>query len=147
MFKQMFDFYDRVVRDGGEFGMQSLDDARSVSRAIEEIGIAKGNMLCARRDLLADIGKDHVPLDHTELPAVDRYDRTVPAQMLAASRRLRVGDLLELARLVEMRVVGSQIAAIGRQKFKAIQRDLAHGLTARELHQRRFEFSPRDGVD
>src|SRR5271154_5494168 len=108
----MLDLYRRVVSHCGEFIMQSLDDARSMGRTIEEIGIAKGHMLCAHSDLLADVGQNHFPLDHAKLSAIDRHDRTVPAQMLTAPRRLRVGYLLELALMVDTRLVGSQITAI-----------------------------------
>ena len=61
-----------------------------VGRSVEEVGIAERDVLGAGGHLRADVAHHDVERNRAEGAAVDRHDRTVPAQMLAAARR--VGD-------------------------------------------------------
>ena len=56
-----------------------------VRRAVEEIGIAEGDVLRAGRHLPANIFQHHVARHHAKNSVVHRHDRAVPAQMLAAA--------------------------------------------------------------
>ena len=95
MFQQMLDFYGRVVGDLRKFGVQRFDDAHGVRGAVEEIGIAEGDVARAVRDLLADIVENDVALHDAELALIDGHDRTVAAQMFAAAAGFGVGDGLD----------------------------------------------------
>ena len=61
-------------------------------RTVEEIGIAKRDVLRARLDLRRDISQHDLRLDDAELSFVDRHDGTMPAEMAAPSARLGVAD-------------------------------------------------------
>ena len=52
-------------------------------------GFTERDMPRAHRDLLCDVGDDHVDRDDAEPALVDGDDRAVPAQVLAPARRLR----------------------------------------------------------
>ena len=77
--------------------MQGLDEASRVRRTVEEIGIAKRDVLRAGLDLRRDIGQHDLRLDDAELSLVDRHDGTMSAQMAAPSARLGVPDHPALA--------------------------------------------------
>ena len=72
--------------------MQRFDDATSVGGAVEEIGIAEGDMVRARADLRRDVGLHDVGLHDSELTVVNRHHRAVPAQMTTSSAGLGVAD-------------------------------------------------------
>ena len=59
---------------------------------IEEVGIAEGDVLGAGRDLARDVLQHDVRLHDEEPAAVDRDDRAVAAEMLAAAAGLGVAD-------------------------------------------------------
>ena len=60
---------------------------------VEEVRIAEGDVLRARRDLRAHVRQHDVDRDDAEAAVVDRHDRTVTAAVLAAAARLGVaGD-------------------------------------------------------
>src|SRR5712691_3138934 len=90
----MLDLDGRIVGDFGKFGVQRLHDAERVRGSIEKIGISEGYVLRAPFHLLPDIGEHHLALHHAEPALIDRYDGAVPAEVFAATARLRVGDLL-----------------------------------------------------
>ena len=104
MLLEMFDLDGRVVGDVGEFGVERFHDAHGVRGAVEEIGIAEGDVARARGDLLPDILEHHLALHHAKLSLVHRDHGTVPAQMLAAAAGLGVpGDCFRSV-LPEMRI-------------------------------------------
>ena len=88
----MLDLDRDVVGDAGQFRGEPFDDAPRVRRTVEEIGIAEGDVLCARRDLLADVLEHGVHRNGVEPSIVDRHDRTMTAQMLASTRRIGAAD-------------------------------------------------------
>ena len=93
MLLEVLDLDGRVVGDLGEFGMERFYDPHGMGGAVEEIGIAEGDVARACRDLLPDVGEHHVALHHAKLSLVDGHHRAVPAQMLAAAAGLGVtGD-------------------------------------------------------
>jgi hypothetical protein len=92
MADQVLDLDDDVIGQGGELIVQSLHDGSGVRGAVEEVWVAEADVLGAGRDLLADVGQHDVALHDPELAAVDRHDRAVPAQMLAAAGGLGVAD-------------------------------------------------------
>src|SRR5215831_18667381 len=81
----MLDLDGDVVGDGREFAMEGVDEVEGVLDAVEKIGIADGDVLRARGDLLADISEDDATVDDAEDALVDRNDGAVAAQMLAAA--------------------------------------------------------------
>ena len=75
--------------------VQRPRDAQRVRRPVEKIGIAEVDVARAGGDLRARILQHDVRRHGEETPAVDGRNRTVPAQVLAAARRLDVaGDAL-----------------------------------------------------
>jgi hypothetical protein len=70
--------------------MERPHQCDGVADAVEEIGIAKRDMLRARRHLAANILQHDVALHDAELPLVDRHNRTMPAQVLAAAAGFRI---------------------------------------------------------
>src|SRR5262245_20616806 len=56
--KQVFDFDGYVVRELRKLPMQVLDDADSVSNAVEKVWISKRDVLRTGSDLLANIGEN-----------------------------------------------------------------------------------------
>ena len=61
-------------------------------RAVEEIGIAKRDVLGARGHVRANVLHHDVDRHRLEAALIDRHDRAVPAQMLAAARRVGAAD-------------------------------------------------------
>src|SRR5438309_7324221 len=76
-----------------------------MARAVQEVGVAEGDVRRPRLDLLADVREHDVPRHDEEAPAVDGRDRAVPAEMLAAAGRLDGARELEPAVLVDVRVL------------------------------------------
>src|SRR2546429_1164294 len=76
-----------------------------MARAVQEVGVAEGDVRRPRLDLLADVREHDVPWHDEEAPAVDGRDRAVPAEMLAAAGRLDGARELEPAVLVDVRVL------------------------------------------
>ena len=72
--------------------MQGFDDPTRMSGTVEEIGIAKGDVLHAGGNLLVDIGEHDVDGDDAKLTVVDGNDRAMPAPVLAAACRIRGAD-------------------------------------------------------
>ena len=73
--------------------------------AIEEIGVTEGDVLCSGRDLTRDVLQHDVRLHDEEPTAVDRDDRAVAAEMLAAAAGLGVaGDTRAATRQLDVRV-------------------------------------------
>src|SRR5258708_39707431 len=60
--------------------------------AIEQIGIAEGDVLCSGSDLLANVGENILERDNAKLASVNRDDGTMSAEMFAAARCLSVAD-------------------------------------------------------
>ena len=85
--------------------MQLLDDAHGVGGTIEEIGVAEGDVLCAGRHLTRDVLQHDVWLHDEEPAAVDRDDRAVAAEMLAAAAGFGVaGDARAATGQLDVRV-------------------------------------------
>ena len=68
------------------------DDPQAVGRAVEEVRVAERDVLGAGRDLLPDVGEDHLARHHPEAAVVHRDDGAVAAEVLAAAARLREPD-------------------------------------------------------
>src|SRR5215207_2865443 len=72
---------------------------------IEEIGVTEGDVLCSGRDLTRDVLQHDVRLHDEEPAAVDRHDRAVAAEMLAAAAGLGVtGNARAATRQLDVRV-------------------------------------------
>src|SRR6185436_19660667 len=83
MAKQMLDLDRDVVADLRMLRVQGARDPHRVRRAVEEVGIAKGNVSGARRNLVVEISENDLRLDDAELAFVDRDDRAMAAEMPA----------------------------------------------------------------
>ena len=91
MAQDVLDLDRDVVGEAGELA----GDAQPVGArgsAVQEIGIAKRDVLRAGADLRAHVVQDDIEWNRPESAAINRHDRTVPAQMLAASRGLGGSD-------------------------------------------------------
>ena len=92
MLKQMLDLDRDVEADVWIGGAHPVDDVHRVRWTIEEVGVAKCNVVRAGRNLRRDIGQHDVRLDHAELTLIDGHDRAMPAEMLASAARFRGTD-------------------------------------------------------
>src|SRR6185312_3034355 len=81
-----------VISERRELTIHPLNDAHPMCGTVEEIRIAKSNVLGSSFYLLSYISDDDVSRNHAEGPVIDRHDWTVPAQMLAAAARFRVAS-------------------------------------------------------
>ena len=88
----MLDLDGDVVGDLRVRGVQRVDDAHRVRRTVEEIGIAERDVLRRRPRPARDVGEHDVGLHDAELSLVDRHDRAMAAQMLAAAAGFGVPD-------------------------------------------------------
>src|SRR5580693_3044376 len=105
MLQQMLDLDRCVVGELREFAMQLFNERYRVAYTIKKIGVAKGDVLRAGGDLLADIREDDFAIDDAKDPVVHRHDRAVPTEMLAASARFGVtGDAMFAVGQDQMRV-------------------------------------------
>ena len=65
--------------------MKRFDNASGVGDAIEEIGIAEGDVLRACCDLLTNVGENYVERDYAELALINGHDGAMAAEMFAAA--------------------------------------------------------------
>ena len=77
--------------------MERLDELERVADAVEEVRIAERDVPRAGGDLPPHVFQHDVALNHAKAPAVDRHDRTMPAQVFAAAACFRVADRAPLA--------------------------------------------------
>src|SRR5208282_1844752 len=90
--QQVLDFDGDVVAERGKLPVERLDDFDGVARAVEEIGVAEGDVLRPGGHLLADVGQNNFGSDHAEGAAIYGNNGAVAAQMFAAARGFRVAD-------------------------------------------------------
>src|SRR6266568_7070259 len=88
--QEMLYFDGRVKREMGKFRMQGTCDAHGVRGTIEEIGVAKSDMVCTHGYLRPNIGQDVLCGQGKKPSTIDWCDRTVTTGMFAAPCRLRV---------------------------------------------------------
>jgi hypothetical protein len=70
--------------------MQGLHQGNRVAQAIKKIRIAECDVLRSGSNLLPDVSKNNFPIDDPKYAIVNRNDRAMPANMLAAATRFRV---------------------------------------------------------
>src|SRR5690242_16974015 len=97
LFQQVFDFDGGIKRHIRKFAVHRAGDAQRVSRAVEEIGVTKGDVLRALLNLRANVGQHQFGWDGEETTMIDRSDRAVLAGMLAAARGFRIANNARLA--------------------------------------------------
>src|SRR5215207_4732225 len=98
---------------------------------IEEIGVTEGEVLCSGRDLTRDVLQHDVRLHDEEPATVDRDDRTVTAEMLAAAAGLGVaGDARAATRQLDVRIPleTGKLATVRDQESLPAQGDRRLGL-------------------
>ena len=147
-----------------ELGVERPRHGERVARAVEEVGVAERHVGRPGLDALADVGQDHVRRHHEEAPAVDRRDRAVPAEVLAAAARLDVPHQLVPPVALEPRVLleGGERRAARHRKAQPLEvrrrgargrphprRELARPRLERlgERHERRLRLAADHGVD
>src|SRR5262245_3581659 len=70
--------------------VQCLHQGDGMPDAVEEIRIAKSDVLGPSRYLLSDILQDHVTLHNPETPLIDWHNGAMAAEVLTATARLGV---------------------------------------------------------
>ncbi len=108
MFEQVLDLDRDVVRQLWKLGGEAFDDRGGVTDAVEEVRVAKRDVLRAGRSLGANVGHDDVDGDDAESPVVHRHDRTMAAAMLAAATGLGVAGGPAFAAPLERRVLAER---------------------------------------
>ena len=95
----MFDFDGDVVGQMRMVSVKSFDDASGVGDAVEEIGIAEGDVSRASRDLLTNVCENNVERDYAELALINGNDRAMSTEMFATAGGFCVtGDALRAVR-------------------------------------------------
>ena len=92
MVEQVLDLDRRIEGQSGKLRVNRPTQLECVTGCIEEIRIAKRDVLRAHLDLLRDVSEDDVARDKTKQPVVDRHDWTMTAAVFAAARAFRVAD-------------------------------------------------------
>jgi hypothetical protein len=90
MLEEVLDLDGHVICEIWVFLVNGLDEWERMPDAIEEVGIAEGDVFRAGRNLSPDILQHHVSLHDAEGPLIDRDNGTVAAQMPTAPTGLRV---------------------------------------------------------
>ena len=105
----------------GHSRVQRLDDGHRVAGAVEEIGIAEGDVLRAGGDLAANVFEHDIGLHDAKHAAVDGYDGAVAAEMLAAARRFGVAHTARagLGAKVGVGAERRQAGAVGDEELLA----------------------------
>jgi len=96
--EKVLDFNRDVIGQPGVLCVERFNDTSSMSDAVEEIGIAKCNVLASGRNLLANVGEDYLVRDDTKLAGVNGNNWAVAAQMLTSAGRLGIAGNSMLAR-------------------------------------------------
>ena len=120
----VLDLGREAERDVRVRGVQAARRRQRVLRAVEEVGIAERDVARAGGDLPARVLEHDVDRHREEPAVIDRRDRAVAAQVLAAARRLDVAGDAPLVTDEQARVAieRRQHGAIGNQKRQAMQR-------------------------
>ena len=160
--QEVLDLDGNVVSERGKFAMQRLDDGDGVANTVEEVGVAEGNVAGAGGDLLANVSEDDVALDDAEGTVVNRHNRTVSAEMLAAAAGFGIADdAMAFTRHDEMGVLFErrETAAVGDVELLAGEGDGWLWLSIRrwrrgrvaealdEMDEAFFEFAAENGLD
>lgn len=144
MLEQVLDLDRHVIGDIGKLIMQHAHDGDRVCWSVEEIGVAERNVLSSGRNLLADVREDDVALHNPEFPLVNRHDRAMPAQVLAAARSF--GGSSNLARgagdQASITTENRQGRSIGRLKRESVKNDFRGGPACYDFDQRLLELTP-----
>ena len=98
-----------------------------MSDAVEEIGIAEGDVLRTGRDLAADIFQHHLTLDDAKPAVVYRHDGAVTAQVLACLLYTSHARRHLVEHYSEREQVGSGVQFLGADLFRRHVCDRAHG--------------------
>ena len=102
MAQEVLDLDRDVVGEPRMRAVERAHDAERVPDAVEEVGVAEGDVLRAGRDLLADVVEDDFALHDAKVSVIDRDDGAVPAAVFASAARLRVaGDALRALAIVK----------------------------------------------
>jgi hypothetical protein len=96
--EKVLDFNSDVIGQAGVLSVERFSDTSGMSDAVEEIGIAKCNVLSSGRNLLANVGQDYFVRDDTKLAGVNGDDRAVATEMLTSAGRLGIAGNAMLAR-------------------------------------------------
>src|SRR5262245_51328130 len=119
--QEVLDLDGDVIRKRRVRRVKGVHDTRRVGWAIEEIGIAKCDVLGPSRNERLDIGHDNAGRYYSELPFVNRHDGTVPAHVLTTAARLsRSDDLPRSIRHLQrgVTVKGRQTVTVWNKKIE-----------------------------
>src|SRR5690348_15221913 len=83
----MFDLNGGVEGDIREFLMHGANNTQRMCGAVPEIGIAKGDVLCALSYLCSNVGEHNVDGNGEETSLIHGSDGTVQAGVLTATSR------------------------------------------------------------
>src|SRR5713101_110543 len=165
MFAEVLDFDSDVISNVRVLVMKAFYNRQGVADAVEKIGIAEGDVFGASHDLPANVFKDHFAANNAKHAVIDRDNRTMPAEMLAAAAGFGVTHGAMLAAgddQVRILVQRDEPGAVGDVKFQPRERSDRLGLpggdrgpvgltgvadSRNQMRQPLFEFSPEHGVN
>src|SRR3954466_14799280 len=90
LLEKMLDFNGSIKGDGGKLPVQGTADAHSMAWTIEEVRVAKGDMLSTLKYLGTYISQDDFGWDSKETSSVDGRDGAMLAGMFTATRTFSV---------------------------------------------------------
>src|SRR5260221_3813804 len=124
MLQQMLNLNGDVIRQPRKFVVKRAHDGDSMTRAIEKIRIAKGDMLRPGGYLSPDVRQHNILLYDSESAVVDRDHRAMPAEMLAAAAGFRIAYPLAYAPHLQRRVgcQRGELRTIGSDEPQPVER-------------------------
>src|SRR5713101_10124514 len=121
MFAEVLDFDGDVIGKVRMLAMKAFYNGQRVADAVEKIGIAEGDVFGASHHLPANVFEDHFAVNNAKHALIDRDNRTMPAEMLAAATGFRVthGTMLAAGdNQVRILVQRDESGAVGDVKFQ-----------------------------
>ena len=122
MLEQVLDFDSCIEGDARKLLMHGAGDAHGVGRSIEEVGVAKGDMMYTLGYLCADVCQHDLGWYGEEATTVDWRDGAMQAGMLAAARRFSISREQQISIQLQAGVAlgGWELMAVGYRERRAL---------------------------
>src|SRR5260370_16600769 len=115
MLEQVLNFDSWIGGEAWKLLMHGAGDTHGVGRSIEEVGVAKGDMMYTLGYLCADVCQHDLGWYGEEAATVDWRDGAMQASMLAAARRFSISREQQISIQLQAGVAigGWELMALG----------------------------------